>query len=234
MRYYALVEEWPGESMAYFRELPGCFSSAPTYEEAVKATPAAIASYLSWLKKNDLSIIENVEDDGKIELVVKERLAAPNRQVGPRFETDLAPPDDREVDNALNVAAAARAALLDLYDSVPPVQRNRSTSPDGWSLTQHLHHILETEVWYVSRLAEHPTATFGNPLPPDLPMRLFDNAMDHELFLRALSPAERERVFSHEGEEWTAAKVLRRMTEHLMEHSPWVGALAKQYAAWMS
>src|SRR5258708_30677676 len=83
MRYYALVEDWPGESMVYFRELPGCFSSAPTYEEAVTAAPAAIAGYLSWLKKNDLSIIENVEDDGKIELVVKERLAAPDRQVGP-------------------------------------------------------------------------------------------------------------------------------------------------------
>src|SRR5260221_12119952 len=106
MRYYALVEDWPGESMVYFRELPGCFSSAPTYEEAVKAAFAAIASYLSWLKKNDLSIIENVEDDGKIELVVKERLAAPDMQVGPRFEADLAPPYDRESDKVLHVAHA--------------------------------------------------------------------------------------------------------------------------------
>src|SRR5260370_42327175 len=127
MRYYALVEDWPGESMVYFRELPGCFSSAPTYEEAVKAAPAAIASYLSWLKKNDLSIIENVEDDGKIELVVKERLASSNRQVGPKFEAYLPAPAVREVDNALNTAAGPPSALLHLYESVPPVQRNHST-----------------------------------------------------------------------------------------------------------
>jgi len=224
MHYYALVEDWPGESMAYFRELPGCFSSAPTYEEVVKAAPAAISSYLDWLKKNDLALIE--EDNSEIEVVVKERLPAVNGQIGPRFKADLAPPDDVEIENALNVAAAARAALLELYDSVPPEQRNRSISPDSWSLTLHLHHILESEDWYISRLTEHPTATFGNPLPPDLAMALFDHAMDHELFLRGLSRADRERVFTHEGEEWTAAKVLRRMTEHLREHYPWMVAIA--------
>ncbi len=225
MHYYALVEDWPGESMAYFRELPGCFSSAPTYEEVVKAAPAAISSYLDWLKKNDLAIIE--EDNSEIEVVVQERLPAVNGQIGPRFKADLAPPDDVEIENALNVAAAARAALLELYDSVPPEQRNRSVSPDSWSLTQHLHHILESEDSYISRLTEHPTATFGNPLPPDLSMTLFDHAMDHELFLRGLSRADRERVFTHEGEEWTAAKVLRRMTEHLREHYPWMVAIAR-------
>jgi hypothetical protein len=46
--------------------------------------------------------------------------------------------------------------------------------------------------------------------------------------LRGLSPAERERIFLHEGEEWTAAKVLRRMTEHLREHCPWMVAIAEQ------
>ncbi len=150
MRFYALVEDWPGESKAYFRELPGCLSSAPTYEEAVKTAPVAILTFLKWLKKNELTLIE--KDDGEIGVVVKEQLAAVNGLVGPRFEADLAPPSDLEIDDALNVAATTRAALLELYESVPPEQRNRSISPDGWSLSQRLHHILETEVWYISRL----------------------------------------------------------------------------------
>jgi predicted RNase H-like HicB family nuclease/uncharacterized damage-inducible protein DinB len=224
MRFYALVEDWPEESMAYFRELPGCFSSALTYEEALKIAPVAISDFLKWLKKNDLTLLEGY--DGEIEVVVKERLPAVNGQKGPRFEADLAPPDDGEIDNALNVAAAARAAILELYNNVHPEQRSRSISPDIWSLTQHLHHILETEVWYVSRLMEPSAATFGNALPPDLSMALFENAMDHELILRGLSQAQRERVFVHDGEEWTAAKVLRRMTEHLREHYPWMVKIA--------
>jgi predicted RNase H-like HicB family nuclease len=226
MHFYALVEDWPGESMAFFREFPGCFSSASTYAGALKAAPAAISSYLNWLKKNDLAIID--EENSEIEVVVKERLTAVGGQVGPRFEADLAPPDDVEIENALNVAAAARADLLELYDSVPPEQRNRPVSPDSWSLTQHLQHILEAEDSYVSRLMEHPTATFGNALLPDLSMALFDHAMDHEIFLRGLSRADRERVFTHEGEEWTAAKVLRRMSEHLREHYPWMVAIAEK------
>src|SRR5215471_4755681 len=147
MHFYALIEDWPGESMAFFREFPGCFSSAPTYEEALKAAPAAIFSYLNWLKKNDLAIIE--EDNSEIDVLVKERLTAVGGQIGPRFEADLAPPDDAEIENALNVAAAARADLLELYDSVPPEQRNRPVSYDSRSLTQHLQHILEAEDSYI-------------------------------------------------------------------------------------
>jgi hypothetical protein len=51
--------------------------------------------------------------------------------------------------------------------------------------------------------------------------------MDYELFLRGLSPEDRVRVFTHEDEEWTAAKVLRRMTAHLREHYPWMVEIAR-------
>src|SRR6185312_10872519 len=127
MQYYALVEDWPGESMIFFRELPGCFSSAPTYEDALKNAPAAISTYLSWLKKNDITI---VEDDGEgITVIVKEQLVAINGQRGPRFETDLPPPDDVEIDAALNVAASARTDLLELYEGIPTRDRDRVLHP---------------------------------------------------------------------------------------------------------
>ena len=226
MRFNALVEDWPGESMAYFRELPGCFSSARTYEETVKVAPQAISDFLRWSKENDLVLIG--EYDGEVDVVVTERLGAVNDQTGPLFKADLPPPGDAEIDNALNVAAVARAALLELYDEVPVKLRDHSPSPGGWSLTQHLQHIFESEGWYISRLTEHPTETSGNALPPDLAMALFENAMDDELILRALTPEVRERVFTHEGEDWTAAKVLRRMTSHLREHYPWMVEIARE------
>jgi hypothetical protein len=52
--------------------------------------------------------------------------------------------------------------------------------------------------------------------------------MDDELILRGLTPEVRERVYTHEGEDWTAAKVLRRMTSHLREHYPWMVEIARE------
>ncbi len=225
MQYFALVEDWPRESMLFFRALPGCFSSAPTFEEALKNAPAAIAAYLNWSKKNDITIIE---DDGSgISVVVKERLAAINGNKGPRFEAELLPPNDAEIDMALNVAAVARTELLELYEDVPEQNRERVLHPGDWSLTQHLAHIVETEAWYASRLMDDPPANPGPNLQSDIAMALFDNAMDVELMLHDLSEEQRTRVFLHDGEEWTAAKVLRRMVEHLREHYPWMREIAR-------
>lgn len=226
MQFNALIEEWPGEAMAYFRELPGCYCSAATYEALLNNIPASIADYMKWLKANDVTVLD--EFDGQIEVVIKERLVAKDGKIGPLFETDLAPPDEIEIDKALNVAAAARAALLELYEQVPPAQQMHRLSPDSWSLTEHMQHLLDSEAWYVSRLSEHPTETDSDIAPADLAMKFFDNAMDYELALRALTPEQLQRVYtSPNGEQWTAAKVLRRMTEHLREHYPWMEEIVK-------
>lgn len=223
MQFYALIEEWPDECMAYFRELPGCYCSAPTYQEIGAAMPGSVADYLKWLKANNITVLEEFDD--VIDVVEKEHIRVKDGEYGPRFETDLPPPDDAEIDKALNVAAAARAAILELYESLPSEQQNRRLSPDSWSLAEHLQHLYESEAWYISRLEEQPDNDF--PAPSDLMMAFFDKAMDYELLLRALTPEQRQHVFIHDGEEWTAAKVLRSMTGHLREHYPWMAAIAK-------
>ena len=220
MQFKALIEEWPSECMAYFRELPGCYCSKPTYDELLKVISGGIADYLKWLKANDITVLD--EFDGQIEVVIAEYIRAENDTIGPRFEADLAPPDDIEIDKALNVAAAARAALLELYEQVSPAQQMHRLSPESWSLTEHMQHLLEAEAWYVSRLQEHPVEAPLDTAPADIAMIFFDNAMDYELALRALTPEQRQQLYTHDGEQWTAAKVLRRMTEHLREHYPWM------------
>jgi predicted RNase H-like HicB family nuclease len=102
MELYALVEEWPNESLVGFRELPGCLSTAPTAEEAIQKAPEAITDYLHWLKQNKIFFLE--EEIHSIKVVVKERLRADG--VGPRFEAELVAPTDREMANALTVARA--------------------------------------------------------------------------------------------------------------------------------
>jgi uncharacterized damage-inducible protein DinB len=225
MQFNALIEEWPGETTAYFRELPGCYCSAPTYEALLNIIPTSIADYLKWVKANDITVLD--EFDGQVEVVIKERLAAKDGNIGPLFEADLAPPDETEIDKALNVAATARAALLELYEQASPAQQMHRLSPDSWSLAEHMQHLLESEAWYVSRLSEHPSEPASDIAPTDLAMKFFDNAMDYELTLRALTPEQLQRVYTHNGAQWTAAKVLRRMTKHLREHYPWMDEIVK-------
>lgn len=224
MRYFALVEDWPHECLLFFRELPGCFTSASTYEEALAAAPAAIAEYLQWLKANEVA----VEADDKIEVVVKERLAALNGEYGPRFAADLAPLDEVELDIALNIAAVARADILELYYNIPQEDRDRVITPSEWSLKQHLVHIVESEAWYTTRLTELPPPNPVASLPKDPAKALFEDGMDNEQFLREPPIADCQRIFVHAGEEWTAAKVVRRMVEHLREHYPWMVKTAQE------
>ena len=230
MQFNALLEEWPGESIAFFRALPGCFSSAPTTAEALKAAPVAIEKYFHWLKENNIVIIE--EEINPIEVVISERLSSNGHSAGPLFDADLAAPDDLEIDNALNVAATARALIIEMVANVPEHLYGETPKPGSWSLAQHLQHIMENENWYVSRLADQPAPEQFSPSmnADEISMKIFENAMDSEILLRDLTSEQRTRIFVHDSESWTAAKVLRRMAQHLREHYPWMQETAEQLA----
>ncbi len=107
-------------------------------------------------------------------------------------------------------------------------QRGRVLPPEEWSLTDHLRHILEAEayyIWCISDRAPDPTPHLAED---DLPRKLFENAREHETFFHSLTPEQRARVYVHGEAEWTAAKVLRRMTTHLRQHYPWMQAIEHQ------
>jgi hypothetical protein len=228
MDVYALIEEWsdPDESIVFFRELPGRFVTAPTTCEAIQQAPGAIADYARWLKQNKLTFLEG--NVSSINVVVKEILRA--KLAGPRFASDLPAPTDQEMENALQVAATARAMLAHLYNEVVPAQRSRVVKPGEWSLTDHLEHLLKADAHYVGCLSEQvPVALL--PVPEEeLPLRLIENGRTYETVLRRLTPVQRTHIYIHGEAEWTAAKTLRRMTRHLREHYPWMQEVASQLA----
>lgn len=227
MDLYALVEEWPQESLVSFRQLPGCLSTTPTAEEAIQKAPEAITAYLSWLKQNQIFFLE--EEITSINVMVKERVRA--NRVGPRFKAELVAPTDREMANALTVTATARVLLVKLYNEVNPAQRSHAVKPGEWSLTEHLEHLLKAEAHYVGCLSDQPP----EPTPPipeiEFPIKLIENGRTYETLLRGLTTEQRAQVYVHGEAEWTAAKVLRRMTEHLRDHSPWMQDIVRQFRA---
>ena len=233
MDCYALIEEWsdpesdpsdPDESLIFFRELPGCFVSAPTTPEALQKAPEVIADYIGWLQQQHL--FEEEEDISSINLVVKEILRA--KTIGPRFASDLSAPTDQELDHALRVAVAARAMLIGLYNDVLPADRSRAATPGEWSLTEHLEHLLKAEAYYVGCLSDQVPEALP-PVPEmELAIKLSENGRTYETALRAFSVEQRSHLFVHGEAEWTLAKTLRRMTKHLREHYPWMQEIARQ------
>jgi hypothetical protein len=226
MDFYALIEELsdPDESIVFFRELPGCFVSTPTTREALQKAPGAIADYVRWLKQEKIFFLE--EDVPSINVVVKEILRA--QSVGPRFESDLPAPTDLEIDNALRVAATARAMLAHLYNEVLPAQRSCAVTSGEWSLTDHLEHILKAEAHYVECLSDQLPEALLPVAETELTLKLMKNGRNYETFLHGLTPSQRTRLHIHGQAEWTAAKTLRRMTKHLREHYPWMQEIASQ------
>jgi hypothetical protein len=175
--------------------------------------------YLKWLKANSITLGED-DLSGPISFVIKEQLTSGPEESGPLFEADRPAPNEQEVDNALNVAATTRALIIELVTNTPAHLHKQAVKQGDWSLIQNLQHIMEIENWYVSRLDEHPNLLTSIPLveTDTLVMKIFEDAMDHEVVLHEMEPEKRGQVFLHEGEEWTAAKVMRRLTQHLSEH----------------
>jgi hypothetical protein len=223
-----LIEEWtdPEERIVFFRELPGCFVTAPTTHEAIQQAPGAIADYARWLKQNKIFFLEG--NVSTINVVVGESLRA--NLAGPRFASDLPAPTEQEMDNALQVAATARALLAHLYNEVVPAQRSGAARPGEWSLTAHLEHLLKADAHYVGCLSEQDPEALPPVPEEELPLRLIENGRTYETMLRGLTPFQRTHIYLHGEAEWTAAKTLRRMTKHLREHYPWMQAVASQLA----
>lgn len=228
MQFDALVAEWPNESVVFFRALPGCFSSAATTAEALRNAPEAIARYFHWLEENEIVLVE--ETITPIEVVTQEHLISDKGGVDLLFEADRAAPDDLEIDNALSVAATARALLIELMSEVPADLHKIVPTQGGWSLAQHLQHVMEAENWLIARLQEQlPEGQARLPMSvDDISMKIFEYAMDHEVLLRELTPEQRTHVFVHENMSWTAAKVLRQLVHHLCEHYVWMTEITQQ------
>jgi hypothetical protein len=223
MIFRALIEQWRRETLVFFDGWPGCFVSAPTPEEAMAAAPAAVAAHIAWLTAHGLGPFDTV---ARVE--VAEHLRPPPGARGLRFTADLAPPSDEDLERTLTIGALACAELLDLFERARPEQRARTIPPGvhelDKSISDQLRHLAELDVVYAATLSDRQTTTVELPTDPIEALRTSNRHV--AATLRTLPVPLRSRRFIRDGEEWTAAKVVRRRTGHLFEHYPAFQALA--------
>jgi predicted RNase H-like HicB family nuclease len=215
-----LAEQWETHWVGYVVELPGCQFAAATLDDLLQHVPLAIASHVAWLCEHGLQGMNRPPDA----FILTERAQALPGNCGPLFEADRRDISASELDVALSVGNAAIDDLLTLaaraqgWEALSEWQR-----PPGWPPPAVLRHVAEMDRWYVARLMPDIAAL----ALPDDPVEAVRRA--HQAFvsgIRAWWAIWKNRVVERDGEQWTVAKVLRRRTGHLREHT-------EQLLAWV-
>jgi predicted RNase H-like HicB family nuclease len=223
----ALEDMEPAHWIAWALDVPGCYSSARTLEEAVANAPAAIAAYFAWRSEQDCSF---PTPSGAIETQVEETFQAfaakdaPDTIVNAFFEDDRRPLTGWEIQNALQVLDWTRRDLDAVMGAMRPEQRSKPDArPAGRETPADLlRHIADAENWYFSQLG---LALGKELIPVDPPERLAAVRANSRAQLRLL--AGEARITVAHAEQWSARKVVRRTLWHERDHTQQIARMLK-------
>ena len=213
-RFAGLIEEWPSQALLYIPVLPGFILSASSRDELIDFSLDAIDLHLAWLESHLAPL--PLENNGG--LVVREVLSATGA-TGPLFDADRVELTADEIENALSLGRIALSDIIDLVDVLESVGKADA------EMKRIVLHICVLDIWYSTRL--------GGPDPALRPVAdalaamiqaggLFEVRIDERVVSGFDDPGD---VTTIDGEDWTVAKLLRRRTAHIREHSIELAAL---------
>jgi hypothetical protein len=215
-----------GRCAAWLLDLPGCFAWRSDRAGALAAAPGAARDHLAWLARHGERVALAV--DGPVE-VAEERPGSVVEGYERKtcFAAERRAVTRAELDAVRRRLAWAREDLLALLpalvqgDAADAVAGAGETGADGRperELEAVARHLAGSETWLGSRL--DPDARYGGS-GPGAPLR------EHLAATRAWLLDQLERAFERDpalaridgkGEEWTLAKVLRRVAGHSLDH----------------
>ncbi len=190
-----------GGYLAHVPGLIGCAARGKTKQEAIEKMRAAIVARLKGAEPPELDVIET------------EALTLP---------PDYVPLSDKELEALWERAAASRQALLDTLAAMSSSALTWRENRESWAIRNVLGHMAEADLWYASRLEEGGLRALVWQLSATRALLLRR--------LRDLPAAAHDQVTCHDGEEWTARKVARRMLEHEQEHLEQIRSLLNKFA----
>jgi uncharacterized damage-inducible protein DinB len=182
-----------------------------TKKEAVARCEETLRAYLALLIHAGVSGVPRENEQLSLEV---------HECSGSTFPSDYNPIMPNEAEQLVQWLEVSRDELLETVSKLPKGAVDWKPNPNMMSIGEILNHVADFDWWYVQRLHDWPTETFE---------RLAATRALVTQSLRNLNDAERGRVTTHYGEEWTARKIARRALEHEREHLQQIRDLAERY-----
>ncbi len=256
MRFLADAEIGPdGSAQVFIRPLEGCYSRAPTLDEAMQKAAGKVRTHLDWLaahgervprewREATVQLCETVPGDWPVHLGDSVAL----------FACDRGPMSDEEIATDLRRLGFSWQDFLDLRKSVPRGAWGYQPPGARRPPRRIAMHIALVMVWYIMKLRAPTDASFHWPRGMSMwrDVRAVEQGDLSEARLTSLReacvyrlahlrPAERAGRVTHyppggwtgrtEPEDWTARKVFRRFLWHERLHMRTIGKLVEAYRA---
>ncbi len=228
-----LEEAADGATLALILDLPGCFASGASRQEALDRLQQATAEYHAWLRRHD---DYTPEVHGPFVFAVKEVFqvtAVDGAEVRSFFAPDAEPASDEDIEWALTLLGWQRDDLLERVGALSDAALDWKAADvaEGQSIRETLDHIAQAELWYMGRLDETPPNIAVSALAGTTLERF--QRVRQAVIMRVKSyPKElRGKVFTHRGEQWTLRKALRRAVWHERDHMSEIDARLSGYEA---
>ena len=214
---------YEGRSLAWVLDYPGCFAYGADGSEAILRVPEALLRYKEWIDSHlpdswmkDLAdFYIHLEESYEV-FTINERyeLVTDGYEVNAWFRHDWNPLSAEDIRRGRLILEWSRADLLDLVASLSPAQLECMFEGERWSIAGVLGHIANAEHWYLDRL------DLAQGARRDLPRDVFERLHIVRQRMNAVLPELEgmQKVLGIDGEFWSPRKVIRRSTEHEIDH----------------
>lgn len=190
-----------GRTTAHILTVPGCFGFGASEEDALTAVSQTLQAQFP---------------DETITVSVAERAEGTR----PLFTPERQPATLEFIDACLQLARQNREELLKLVRPLAPAMRRWRPFADRMTIDEVLHHLCNSEIWYLTRICGH----IDQPTEMTLARFMQTTRLEVEARLQNLSAEQCTAVVTqpararHPQEEWSVRKMLRRLLEHEREH----------------
>jgi hypothetical protein len=226
MRYRTAVEDIePNHYVCWMLDLPGCYSSARSREEAMALAPSRIIAYDRWIHQHSPG---SPMMDGLFETSCVEEFEAYASEEDPEYLVNALFQDDRrplaywDVEIGLRLLEWSRRDLLDVIKGLTAEDLSRSINGEvRGSMMGILVHVCGAENWYVGQFG---LDVDWSTLPDDIEGRL--GAIRANTHAQLTNLIGEDRTTEHCGEGWSPRKILRRTLWHERAHTEQIARLA--------